>query len=499
MENVFNRNIQKINYKKLFSNKYVNKTVVNNIDIIWITIINSAYIDFTLNFLESMKRSNCKFKLIIYFIGEEGIDAFDGNDKCILVNAAGILEKREINSEMSDFASLNFRRICFAKLDVIKYTFLKYTQSEYVGYIDTDIVLFSDPTKLVLDIFNKNKNINIVFQCDEYGYYCSNKNKCGNLCGGIMIYKKSNEILALFEYKEDDILKYTSDQEYLNKIISEQNILTETIQRIVFVNGAYPNIFNGTIPKGCCLIHFNYLISHQKKQKMQELGLWYINERQYIMTLNKWQKTTKNIQDLIVQGSTRDGGDNWQPFPIGMCFQYIWNYKNTGIQIGAHNNTVLLAINIHNDYKRRPTGINRHSIVEILKRKAIKNISLEHQEYFEALPTYKFVISPEGNGIDCHRHYESLLAGSIPIIEHNPLTEEKYKGCPVLFTVDYSEITEEYLISKYNKMLNTTYDFSRLFLSNYSESIQNEIKKCGNYWTEKHTGMAFYNTCQYRS
>jgi hypothetical protein len=102
------------------------------------------------------------------------------------------------------------------------------------------------------------------------------------------------------------------------------------------------------------------------------------------------------------------------------------------------------------------------------------------------------VISPEGNGIDCHRHYEALLAGCIPIVEHNPLTEEKYRGCPVLYTHDYSEITPEYLDTKYEEMKNNVYDFSVLYLSYYPAELQSEIKRCGNYWMIRHTGQPVY-------
>jgi hypothetical protein len=28
---------------------------------------------------------------------------------------------------------------------------------------------------------------------------------------------------------------------------------------------------------------------------------------------------------------------------------------------------------------------------------------------------YKFVVSPEGNGVDCHRHYECIGLGAIPV------------------------------------------------------------------------------------
>ena len=106
--------------------------------------------------------------------------------------------------------------------------------------------------------------------------------------------------------------------------------------------------------------------------------------------------------------------------------------------------------------------------------------------------SYKFVVSPEGNGIDCHRHYEALLAGCIPIMERNALIEEKYRGCPILYTDDYSEITPTYLNAKYDEMKTQAYDFSRLFLEFYPPETQTEIKRCGNYWMKQLTGQTVY-------
>jgi hypothetical protein len=205
-----------------------------------------------------------------------------------------------------------------------------------------------------------------------------------------------------------------------------------------------------------------------------------------ILTLAEWQKTIKPLNELIVQASSTDGRDAWRFWPIGMSWQYVYNFtKGEKIQIGNHDNIVLCAINSNNDRKRRPTGINRMKILNNLAENGIYNTYLNHNFYFDALPNYKFIISPEGNGIDCHRHYEALIAGCIPIMEKNKLTEEKYKGCPILWTSDYSEINENYLMEKYKEMLNEKYDFSCLFLSNYDIKMQTQIKNDGNYWVYK--------------
>jgi hypothetical protein len=212
-----------------------------------------------------------------------------------------------------------------------------------------------------------------------------------------------------------------------------------------------------------------------------------------ILTLRDWQKKYKDPRRLILQASATDGSDSWQPFPIGMQYNYKYNYHlNEEIQIGKHENNVLLSITPNTDAHRRPRGINRNSIINQLKKNGIENVVMHHSDYFKSLPTYKFVISPEGNGIDCHRHYEALIAGCIPIIEHNPLVSEKYRGCPILFTKDYKEITHEYLEKKYKQMLDQTFNFSCLFIDNYDDTTQKYIKNCGNFWMNVTTNSIWY-------
>lgn len=212
------------------------------------------------------------------------------------------------------------------------------------------------------------------------------------------------------------------------------------------------------------------------------------------LTLREWQSIFKDTTSLIVQASSIDCDDGWRPWPIGMCYQYINNYqKGPIIQIGNHDNMILNACRTHTDRSRRGSQlINRQIIMNNLANNNIPNIEIDSSRYFDILPSYKFIISPEGNGIDCHRHYEALIAGCIPIIEYNPLIEEKYKGCPILWTTDYSEITYEYLETKYKEMLDKEFDFSCLFLNHYSEDIQKNIKDSGNFWLQRLLNKTWY-------
>jgi hypothetical protein len=209
-------------------------------------------------------------------------------------------------------------------------------------------------------------------------------------------------------------------------------------------------------------------------------------------TLAEWQQRMKPIDSLIVQASSMDCDDGWRPWPIGMSWQYIQNYKSgTSLQLGPHEQIIQCGITLTTDMTRRPSGINRRTIVSTLASNGIHNSLTNHNVYYTMLPHYKFVISPEGNGIDCHRHYEALLAGCIPICEKNPFTEEKYKGCPILWTTDYSEITPDYLEANYAEMINTEYDFSCLFLSYYDDATKALIKASGNFWLKRLYGDSF--------
>jgi hypothetical protein len=212
------------------------------------------------------------------------------------------------------------------------------------------------------------------------------------------------------------------------------------------------------------------------------------------VTLRKWQQTIKPRNELLYNCSECTYlNDEWVPFPIGMGWTII-NYSGRleDIQFGTHDKLVLCAIRSSTDQRRRSNTMNRTTILEILRSNCIYNVEMDSTNYFRELPKYKFVISPEGNGIDCHRHYEALMAGCIPIIEDRENIREKYRGCPVLFTKDYSEITESYLIQKYNEMIDTIYNFSSLLLSTYSESEQQQIKYNGNYWAMRLAGRRWY-------
>ena len=60
---------------------------------------------------------------------------------------------------------------------------------------------------------------------------------------------------------------------------------------------------------------------------------------------------------------------------------------------------------------------------------------------------YKFIISPHGNGLDCHRTYEAMCLGSIPVVKSSSL-DLLYKDMPIIILKDWDEISIDTLLKQ---------------------------------------------------
>ena len=95
--------------------------------------------------------------------------------------------------------------------------------------------------------------------------------------------------------------------------------------------------------------------------------------------------------------------------------------------------------------------------------------NLDFEPYLEQLAKSYFVLSPNGNGVDCHKHWESLYVKTIPIVTKSR-NMEFYKDLPFLVIDDW----EDY------KNLNLSEDLYKEILGDFNpESIyfDNYIKK----------------------
>jgi len=147
--------------------------------------------------------------------------------------------------------------------------------------------------------------------------------------------------------------------------------------------------------------------------------------------------------------------ENLIPIPLGIK-------THTGIYFEEKYKTEWFADNIDrlkNNVKNdiiycnwSNTSSDRMHIIDKLKNLNIPFIlesNLSFEQYAENMSRCKYVISPPGNGIDCHRTWEALYIGCTPIVISNYIYNG-WQSLPILKINDYTELSYD-ILSEFSK------------------------------------------------
>ena len=145
---------------------------------------------------------------------------------------------------------------------------------------------------------------------------------------------------------------------------------------------------------------------------------------------------------------------NLTPIPIGIA-NAEWPHGNISILQQIITENIIKSNLIYCNYDPTTNPSVRYPLIEQLKLN--KNIVLDfvkksYEDYLRTVSTYKYIISPEGNSVDCHRIWEAIYLGVIPIVKkHKAL--ETFEDLPILFVNDWEELNNIDLISVRDKLL----------------------------------------------
>jgi hypothetical protein len=90
-------------------------------------------------------------------------------------------------------------------------------------------------------------------------------------------------------------------------------------------------------------------------------------------------------------------------------------------------------------------------------------VMLSREETWRKQTHYVFVLSPHGNGLDCHRTWEALLLGCIPIVKTSAI-DSLYDGLPVWIVDEWSDVTLPNMIRVFADFNTRIFDMERLTL-----------------------------------
>jgi len=91
----------------------------------------------------------------------------------------------------------------------------------------------------------------------------------------------------------------------------------------------------------------------------------------------------------------------------------------------------------------------------------------------------KFILSPHGNGLDCHRTWEALYLETIPIVKTSTL-DKLYDDLPVIIVDSWKSVTPEFLEKKYIEMQNKVHKKEKLYFNYWANLITEYQNKCRN-------------------
>lgn len=76
-----------------------------------------------------------------------------------------------------------------------------------------------------------------------------------------------------------------------------------------------------------------------------------------------------------------------------------------------------------------------------------------HEQYINDIFNHKYTLSPPGNGEDCHRTWEALYLGSIPVVKRSVMTDFFSQFVPMYIYDSVKDINHSTLRQKYDSLL----------------------------------------------
>ena len=256
--------------------------------------------------------------------------------------------------------------------------------------------------------------------------------------------------------------------------VSEQNIIELQKHRIIFVySHLLESFFKLIYPK---LNHHFILISHNSDNSITNQYIKYLNEDKII----KWYgQNLEIIHPKLKVLPIGIGNSQWKHGNLDILRSAIKQDCNIMITI----NNILNPNNIttypktykkliYLNFKIKTNKAVRTPIYDLMKTKSFVTINsnLSYSNYLQELSTHKFCIVPPGNGIDCHRTWECLYLGVIPVLK-DCIANRHFDKLPILLIDDWNDITEEYLDREYQKIWMKEYPLDYLDFSYWKRTI----------------------------
>jgi len=234
-----------------------------------------------------------------------------------------------------------------------------------------------------------------------------------------------------------------------------------------------------------------------KKESINENCKVIYTHNHYIHNLLNYIKTCK--KSYIIVSHNTDTNLDYIEIPDNVINIFAQNvnyehYKLKSIPIGLENdrwfpninkklkietklneqkkykNLLYLNHNIHTNLKER------QNLYYLLSNNEWVTSFLGHNgcdfdSYINNIYEHKFVVCPDGHGIDTHRMWETLYLKCIPIVKKSVNTRF-YSDLPICFVDSWEEITETFLENEFERIININWNLEKLDFNYWVKQIK---------------------------
>ncbi len=188
-----------------------------------------------------------------------------------------------------------------------------------------------------------------------------------------------------------------------------------------------------------------------------------------------------NILRLWCQNYNGNNHDRIKPLPIGFERKRWFPNEKKNDVLDKYSNMILEKEHLVYMNFNIKTNNNRQIWFNELKDKDFIHSEMlgngnGFENYIQKVKKSHFVLSPEGNGIDCHRNWECLKVGSIPIISKSNFANNIFTGLPVMMIDDVKDITRERLLEFVNSN-DTNTNLDKLRCDYWKKLIMKDVKE----------------------
>lgn len=205
-----------------------------------------------------------------------------------------------------------------------------------------------------------------------------------------------------------------------------------------------------------------------------------VAESDYAVQVNRSLVDTSDFRVIFARNNV--GGA--ESIPCGLAERWLPHGNLQAVDYARRSEPTCQACSVHCSFALDTNPQERSEALSVAKKIGVDSRMvydrhvrrpLQYHEFLCNMRSYEFVLSPPGNGIDCHRTWEALYMGCVPIVKRSKLTQRFAEQLPMVLLDYWEHLTNERLNDERKRLLSRVWNSDMLTIGWWEQ----KIRDCG--------------------